>query len=551
MAVVEFSIKDLESLVGRNLTREQLVDRLPMMGCPVEKIDRNRVSYEIFPNRPDMLSIEGFARAARSFLGLSTGLAPYKISGSGIKLKAERSVADIRPHVAAAVIRNVKLNDDIIASLMQVQEKLHDTLGRKRKKVAIGVHDLDRVKPPFTYKAVLPKAVRFVPLGKKERMTLDEIARGHEKGKEYAHIVSRSKRWPVIVDRNGDVLSFPPVINGELTRLTEKTRNLFIDVTGTSEEAVNYALAIIAASLGERGFRIECVDISGGKKRATPDMKPKRIRVNIDYVNKLLDLDMTKNEFAETIGRMGLGFDGKYVLFPAYRADIMHEIDVVEDVAIAHGYERFEPRVPKVATVAERSDMNEFSGFVRNIISGMGFQEVVSMILTNEADEFGKMLIRKEDACGTVNPVSSECTICRKRLLPSLLNVLSQNLHREYPQKIFEMNYVLLPDRNAETGARNVTKLACLISGSRAGYEDISSVLDSLLRQLGIGYKLRRSSNASMLEGRTADIIVGNKLLGTIGEIHPQVLNNWGLEKPAAGFELDLEEIFCLKKASR
>lgn len=544
MAVVEFSIKDIEKLAGKKLAKKDL-EKVSMLGCPLEKIEKDKVFYEIFPDRPDMLSAEGFARGVRTFLGFTKGLVSYKSRPSGIKLHQEKSVSGVRPNIAAAVVRNVKLTHEVIASLMQVQEKLHDTLGRKRKKVAIGVHDLDKVHPPFTYKAVLPNKIKFIPLGKKGKMSLEEIGKRHEKG-QYAGLLKHAKKWPVIVDRKNDVLSFPPVINSELTRVTEKTKSLFIDVTGTHEGSVNQALNIIVTSLAERGFYIETVEIVGVRKRTTPDLKPRKILVNIDYVNRLLDLDLSKNEFLGLAARMGLGFDGKYVLVPSYRSDIMHEIDIAEDAAIAYGYERFEPRVPKVPTIAERYDMNEFSEFAGSILRGLGFQEVVTMILTNEVDEFERMGKKKEETCETKNAVSTECTTCRKSLLPSLIKVLTQNAHNEYPQNIFEAGYVVLPD-NTETGAKNLLKAAAVITDSRVSYEDISSVMDALLKQLGVGYKLKNAVFPGFISGRAAEITINNETFGIIGEIHPQVLNNWKLEKPVVAFELDLEKIFYLK----
>ncbi len=543
MAVVEFALKDLEKLAGKKITKEHL-EKLSMLGSPLEKLEKDKVFYEIFPNRPDMLSAEGFMRAARTFLGFSRGLVIYKTQSSGVKLRVEKSVSEVRPYIAAAVVRNTKLTHDVIASLIQVQEKLHDTMGRKRKKVAIGIHDLDKIKSPFTYKAVMPNSIKFVPLGKKEKMSLTEIGKKHDKG-EYVKILKGSKRWPVILDKNNNVISFPPVINGELTRVTEKTKNLFIDITGLHEGAVNNALNIIVTSLAERGFKIETVDIN---KKKTPNLNPRKILVNLGYLNKLLDLDLSKNEFVETIGRMGLGFDGKYVLVPCYRADVMHEIDIIEDAAIGRGYDRFEPRVPKVPTIAERNDIEEFSEFVRTLIIGMGFQETVGMILTNEIDEFEKMMVKKEEVCETLNPVSVECTICRKNLLPSLMDVLGQNLHREYTQKIFEIGYVVVPDKESETGSQDLLKMAAIISDSKVSYEDISSVLDSLLRQLGLSYMFSQTKHPSFIEGRAAEIIIENENFGFIGEIHPQVLNNWKLEKPSVAFELDLQKIFYLKK---
>ncbi len=547
MAVVSFPRGDLERLVGKKLGEADIKNRIPMLGCPLEKIDKDCLYFEVSPNRPDMLSIEGFARAVRTFLGISKGIAGYKTKPSGIKLFAEPSVKTVRPYIACAVARKVRLTDDMVASLMQVQEKLHDTLGRKRKKVAIGVHDLDRVKPNFTYKAVAPDEIKFAPLDMKEKLSLNEICRKHPKGREYIHILEKSRKWPVILDKNGDVLSFPPIINGELTRVTKKTASLFIDITGTSDMAVNQALNIIATSLYDRGCEIETVEIKYPHKKITPDLKPSCIAVNLDYVNKLLDMDLTTGEFRDLLKKMGLDFD-KNAIVPAYRTDIMHPIDIVEDVAIAHGYGRFEPRIPRVPTISRRLESGEFLSAVKETIIGTGFQEVATMILTNRGDEFKKMCLNESEVCETSNPVTIECAICRKTLLPSAMKVFAQNMHREFPQKIFETGDVLIPDAKEETGASVIKKLACAISNSSVSYEEISSVLDALMRNIGIDYELGRTYHPSFIKGRVAEVTVKNKPIGVIGEVSPQVLENFGLEMPVVALELDVDEIFRVVK---
>ncbi|MBI2578550.1 MAG: phenylalanine--tRNA ligase subunit beta [Candidatus Aenigmarchaeota archaeon] len=539
MAVVEFFLSDLENLVGKKLSEKELTELIPMMGCPFEKLEDGKIYYEIFPNRPDLLSPEGFARALRTFLGLSKGLSKYKSKSSGIKLAAKN--VESRPYVVAAVVRNAKLNDYVIGSLIQLQEKIHETFGRKRKKIAIGIHDLDKVKPPFTYKPAKPKEISFIPLDMKEKMNLGEILDEHPKGKEYAHILKGAREYPVITDSNGDVLSFPPIINGELTRVTQHTKNLFIDITGTNKLAINQALNILVTSLAERGFDVETVEVIGKTKNITPDLKPWRMKVSIDYVNKLLDLDLNPQEFRELLGKMGFEYDG-YVLVPPYRVDIMHEMDIVEDAAIGKGYWTFEPKIPKVPTIAERSK-EDFVYYLRDSLTALGFQEVMSMILTNKEDEFAKMNKREEEVCETLNPVTVECTICRPSLLPSLIKTFSQNKHRDYPQKIFEVGDVLLPDENQETGVAIMKKFSAGISDSKISYEQLSSVLDAFFSNLGIKYSLKKSVHASFIEGRCADIFVGKKHLGVIGELHPSVINNWKLEKPVVALEMDLEEI--------
>ena len=535
MAVVEFPLGDLERLVGRPLSKKELEDTIPMMGCPLERAEAGRVWYEVFPDRPDMLSIEGFARAVRIFLG---GPIPgYEVVPGKIRLRVSPTVKQVRPCIAAAVVRDVRLTPEAVESIMQVQEKLHETLGRKRRKVAIGVHDLDNVKPPFTYKAAPPKSVSFVPLGKAGKMDLEEIGRKHEKGKAYVHIIGKSGLWPVITDANGDVLSFPPVINGELTKVTEKTRNLFIDVTGTNKLAVGQALNIIATSLAERGFKLESVDVQGCR---TPDLAPTPMKLRRDYVNRLLDLGVTYGKISKLLARTGISFDAKTgtAFVPAYRTDIMHEIDLVEDIAIAFGYGNFEPRIPKVPTISRRLGEEEKSKTLKDAMTGLGYQEVKTMILTNEESLFSRMHVRGK-ACKLANSVTAECTACRTWLLPSLMKVFAQNMHREYPQSIFELDKCVVPDEKAETGAATVGKVAAALSGNTAAYEEISSSLAAFLGTLGVRFSLSPVDHGSFIKGRCAAILVSGKPIGTVGEVRPEVLVAWGLGKPVAAFEME------------
>jgi phenylalanyl-tRNA synthetase beta chain len=241
---------------------------------------------------------------------------------------------------------------------------------------------------------------------------------------------------------------------------------------------------------------------------------------------------------------MGLGFDGKNVIIPCYRTDIMHPIDIVEDVAIAYGYQNFEPMIPKISSVAERLPHIEYINFIKDIMIGLGFQEVVTMILTNKENEFERMNNKIESVCEIANSLSSECTICRKNILPSLLRVLTQNMHREFPQKIFEIGEVVVLDNKSETGARNFYKLGCVITDSKVGYENIASILDSLMKNLNIKYRLQKTSSSIFIKGRVAEIFVNNKSIGIMGEIHPTVLENWKLEMPVVGLELNLNCLF-------
>ena len=261
MPTTEFAFQELCTLLGRQVRPEDVRDSISMLGVDVERIDNEKIVMEVFPNRPDLLGIEGFARALKGVMDIDAGLTEYQTEDSGIKLYVESSVKEVRPYISAGVVRDISLTDEHLVSLMNIQEKLHITHGRNRKKVAIGVHDLSKVTPPFTYKAAGPEEISFVPLDTDVRMSLSEILKKHPKGMVYAGLLKGFNKYPVILDKNGDVLSFPPIINGERTRLSESTRDIFIDVTGTDRKAVDSAMNILVAGLLDRCGRAGTVEI--------------------------------------------------------------------------------------------------------------------------------------------------------------------------------------------------------------------------------------------------------------------------------------------------
>ena len=261
MPTIELDYGDLCSLLRKQYSAEDLRDRIPMLGVDLESVDEDKIVVEVFPNRPDLLSVEGFARALNGFLGDETGLKNYRVTESGITLNIDKSVKKVRPFISVAVIRNLSLNEKRLVSLMNLQEKLHITHGRHRKKVAIGVHDMREIKGPYTYKAVKPDGIKFRPLGMTEELTPREILEKHPKGKEYAWTLDGLSRYPLIVDKNNNILSFPPIINGELTRIENSTTDVFIDVTGLDNLAVNQALNIIVTSIADGGGDIESVEL--------------------------------------------------------------------------------------------------------------------------------------------------------------------------------------------------------------------------------------------------------------------------------------------------
>ncbi len=535
MVVIEVNKNDLLKLIGKELSDSEIEETLFLLKVE-SKINGDKIECELNPDRPDMFSVEGIAREMKGFLGFEIGVPKYEVSSSDVVLKREG--AEVRPHIACAIIKDINLSGELIKSLMQLQEKLHTTIGRNRKKVAIGIHDFDKVKPPLVYKDV--NEIKFVPLGSEREMSIKEILATHPKGIKFSKLVG--EKYPIILDKEG-VISFPPIINSERTKLTEGTKNLFIDVTGTEEKAVNQVLNILVCNITERCGKIFSVKVSN---KVTPNLRSKEIVLMSEDVNKILGLNLMDNEIAEILERMRYSVikakGGKInLLIPPYRCDILHMIDVIEDVAIGFGYNKIEPVLPKIATIGKQSEIERFTSKVRDLMIGLGFQEVLNFILTSKKNNFEKMCV-EGSAVEILNPISNEFEICRTWLLPSLMKVLMANKHVEYPQKIFEIGDCILLEETSETKTKRVRKLAAVISYDNANLTEMKSVVESILKTLNYNYLIRNLEHPSFIQTRCGEIVVNNIPIGFFGELHPKVLENWDLERPVIALEMKISE---------
>ena len=533
MVVIEVSKKDLLNLIGKDLPDEELEELLFLIKLEPE-FDGDTIKCELHSDRPDMFSVEGVAREIKGFLGLETGLKKYDIGDSKVSVKVENP--QVRPYITCAIVKDVSLTDDLVKSLMQIQEKLHDTIGRGRKKVAIGVHDYKKIVPPLLYKDVENET--FVPLGDVQEMDVDQILEKHAKGTAYGHLVGKMR--PMLYDKQG-VASFPPIINSERTKVTVATDSLFIDVTGTDEKAVNEALNILVCNVAERGGKIETVSI--GRKR-TPNLAPDSMIFNVEDIDKILGLGLSEKEIAEILERMRYGVTnqrgGKIKIeIPAYRYGILHLVDIIEDVAIGYGYNNIEPILPKLPTIGTQSDETKLKRKARDMMVGLGFQEILNFILTNKENNFENMDVQGESV-EIMNPVSQEYDICRTWVLPSLVKNLSSNKHRLYPQKMFEIGNCIILDDAQETKIRTLTKLAGVVSYDNANLTEMKSIVENVLNYLGYNYEIKERSHPSFIDTRVGEIIVDGKSIGMFGELHPKILEKWKLEKPVIAFEIDL-----------
>ena len=533
MPTVTLNKNQFENLVGKKLPLEELKDRISMLGTDLEKIEGNEIVVEVFPNRPDMLSEQGFARAFSSFIGVKKGLREYKVKKGNYKVLVEKSVKEVRPFTACAVVKNLELDDEKIKSIIQIQEKLHIGFGRNRRKAAIGIYPLEKIKFPIRYLAKKPEEIKFIPLDMRVVMDGREILEVHPTGREYGHLLGDEKEYPIFIDDKGYILSMPPIINSEeVGKVNEDTKDVFIECSGFDYKVLSKCLNIIVTALADMKGDIYSVEIIDGKNKTSPDLNPQEEKLDIKYVNKILGLELKESEIKELLERMGYSYSNGKVKVPAYRADILHQIDFVEDIAIAYGYENFKEEVPNISTVGKESNKSKFNRKVSEILSGLGLLECSSVSLSNE-NNLNKKMNLKSKLIKVESPVNQDHDTLRTWVLPSLLNILAENKRYEQPQNIFEIGKVFddVEDRDS---------LGMVITGN---FTQIKQILDSTLLLLDLKYETKEEEHGSFISGRCGGIIVGGKNIGVIGEINPLVLNNFGIEVACSGLELDIDTL--------
>jgi len=556
MPTIELKIERLERLVGKKLDLKELEYDLQWIGLDLEdtNVEEQKVKVEYNPNRPDFSSPEGIARALKGYYELELGIPSYEVRPGEITLNVDPSVKKVRPYVVCGVIRDIDLDEDEVATLMNIQEHLHWAVGRDRRKVAIGVHDLDKIIPPYRYTAVKPDSVSFIPLhGDGYPMNLEEILLLHDKGIEYAHILEGKDVYPIIFDNNDEVLSFPPIINGVLTTVTDDTENLFLDLTGTDFKAVNLALNILSTTLLDMGAKIESVKVSyqGGKEIITPNLNPKKWEVKAGYINDVIGLKLSLTEMIKCFQKIRM--DAKKskkngyldIWVPAYRGDIMHPVDFTEECAIGYGYFNL-PLTIREGGVGAYHPIQDFSSKIRKIMIGAGYLEILNFILTSSEKQYDlmKQNYDKTNIVEIANPISKEYNTTRKKLLPQLMDTLLLNRSEEKPIRIFEVGDVILLDPDEETGTKREVHLSAASYHDEADFTEIRSTLDFIMISLGYenDFEIKPNKNLSYIDGRYGEIYLKGSKVGEIGEIHPEVLLNFKLEFPVAAFELNLQD---------
>ena len=542
MPVIDIRLDELVRLSGINRDSDWFASVIPMTGASFEGMEADCMRFEFFPNRPDHYSVEGIARTL-SFLHGNRKVRQYDVKTGAINLTVDRSVEAVRPVIVCAVARHVDLSNGALRSLIELQEKLHLTVGRRRRKVSIGLHNVRTVKPPFTYAAMAADEVRFTPLGMDEELSLGDIVLKHEKGREYGQIVGQGP-YPVLADANGAVLSMPPIINGTVTVLDENTRDMFIDVTGTSRTACAGVLNILCSNLADRGASIESVSILRGDDSSTsPDMSFRRMQTTSRRINAVTGIKLTDDENAEHLRRMGHSAepDGGFITagVPPYRMDVLHEVDLAEDIAIAHGFESFGKSMPAHQTNGELLPSTKLSDVLSELMSGYGYIHCITLLLASVRSNFKMMRTEPTGVVRVLNPVTEDTEIMRTSLLPGLFRLLEANKHNELPQRVFEIGHVQTPERRLF--------LASLNTHPRATFSESKSLIDAIGRDLRLNLTYSESTDPRFIEGRQMRISEGVEAIGYVGEIHPEVITNFNLFNPVVGLELDVTRIQLLR----
>jgi phenylalanyl-tRNA synthetase beta chain len=563
MTILEINRKRLKELINKELNINELEEIFFDMGMELDKYDKEMLYIDITPDRPDMLSDEGLARAIRYYLEIDK-FKDYKFEDSGVEIFVDKKVEAVRPYIGAFIAKNLKMNKGKLNDIIETQEKLHGTFCRNRKSAAIGIYPLDKIMPPLYYTAESPNKISFKPLNTDIVMTGFEILEKHEKGIKYGFLLKNAKEYPLLIDSKKNILSMPPIINsGLIGKVDESTENVIVEVTGITESRVEQLINILSAMFADIGAKIYTIKTNYEKYiKVYPSMKQNSIELSNDYVKKVLGLNIELKEIEKLLARMGYKVtkinkeENKVELVvPFYRADVLHEIDIVDDIARAYKLSNIKPEIPAVSTFGNSLRKTKVTEFIRTLLVGMGFTEALTLALTNTKYQYDNMNIEAKDTKDIINipeAKAKEINTIRTWILPELIRALKANESFGIPIKLFEINDVCAKDDRTETNYKNITKLSVIITNQQATFTDIKQILNMLMNILNVKYIVEEQIHPSFIEGRSGCINIKDKNnkehkdIGIIGEISPNVLENFAWRYPIAAFEINIEPFINL-----
>ncbi|MBO3757936.1 MAG: phenylalanine--tRNA ligase subunit beta [Candidatus Brockarchaeota archaeon] len=546
MPTIKINYEDLVGLIGKSFEPNKIKEVLPNAKCNVESIEGNIWILEVTSDRPDHFSSEGIARTLKGLLGVEEGLRKFESKISKVEVIVDESVKSIRPFIMSAVIDDLKLNDESIVQMMQLQDKLHDGIGQRRKLVSIGTYDLDKLGRRIFYKVMKLKDIVFVPLGYKTEMNGKEILDLTEQGKKFRNIIPNDVA-PILEDERGNILSMPPIINGEQSKVTENTKNIFIDVTGLSKVRVEDALIVLSTSLCERGGSIEWVKVieKNTGNVTLPNDKNKDLKITSKDIKENLGLELENNKIIKLLKSVrfeaNLVDDEILVKVPIYRRDVFSNVDIIEDVAIAFGYNNLTPESFLMKTIGKPSEKKMLERKAKLVMIGMEFQEVVTPFLCSIERANNWNYNSESKVIELENPSIEGYESVRPSLIPGLLNSIRYSAHASLPHRVFEVGRVAIV---MNSKIHEFTNIAAAISDDKVDLGEGHMRLFWFIKSMtGNEPKLEAFSFDKFIEGRSARIKVKDSLVGIIGEVNPENLLREGIRNPTVVWELNLEEL--------
>ncbi|MEM7823728.1 MAG: phenylalanine--tRNA ligase subunit beta [Candidatus Aenigmatarchaeota archaeon] len=537
MVVLETKLSLIKKLVGEDF---DIVNTLFDFGYEAE-IDGENLKIDISPERIDLLSTRILAKNIKCWIGKNESF-NIESKDSNYEIFVDNSVKKIRPFIMASVVKNCEINDS--ESLIILQEKLAGRYGRNRKKASIGLYNLDLIKFPVYYKALEPEKIKFVPLYFNEELNGKEILEKHPKGIEFGHLVKSFSKYPVLIDSNGKFLSMPPIINSnDIGKIDEKTKNIFVEVTGFDLKIIDQILKVISLELDGEIYKVKIH--YKNKTEEFPIFTKKTFYLTKNYVNKNLGLNLSENDISNNLKRTGFECEienGKIKVFvPAIRFDVIHEFDLLDEIARAYNFNKFELKESKITqTNGSLTKKTIIKEKISEIFVGLGFFEVSPFAITNEKDQFDKMNLERGKYVKIKNPNSENFTMIRVWILPELLKVLKSNIRLKQPIKIFEVGDVL----EINEKKWNKTHLCFLICGEKITYTNGRQCLEALLDYLKIKYEFKEIEHKSFIKGRVAGVFVNNEQIGFVGELSPDVLYNFEIYYPVTACEINIYKLF-------
>ena len=541
MPVIELSYSRLQKLIGK-VTKKQISDSLPFLGLDIESEDKDLVRIEYSPNRPDYSTDYGIALGMQGLFGIKTGIVKLNVKRSNnYQISVNSSVTKIRPFVTGIIAKNGKVDDKTIKQLMTMQEDLHFGIGRKRKKSSIGIHDLDKISFPLVY-TTTTRDHKFIPLNSEKETTVSEILVNTDVGKDYGSILGQSSQVPIILDKNQNTVSFPPIINAAVTTVTTKTKNLFVEVTGIAKEDAEDMLAVVATILQSAGFILESVKITGAKN-SSPKLEQRKMTVSASLINQTLGLNLNSSKIVSSLKKSRLDAISKgtniICTIPAYRFDIFGPLDLVEEVALGYGIQNLEPALSPSQTMGKTNPVSIKLKSLDQTMIGLGFLEALNSSLTSKRVLYDMTNRDSTRIISVLDSKSREHTILRDSILPGLLENLSKNIHESYPQKMFETGTVFA----TENPISEKINFSGISAHKDANFTEIKSIIQSALNvAFGIKVETKTATNPTFEDGHCASIVLNDIPIGIIGKIDSKIIENYKIRVPVVGFEMSLSD---------